>query len=52
MTATDRADSLRSSSLRSAAAKGDLMKGLRTGVGIVFGAAIGLLFGQMSFDSW
>ena len=28
------------------------MKGARTGVGIVFGAALGLLFGQMLFDSW
>lgn len=28
------------------------MKGVRTGVGIVFGAALGLLFGQMLFDSW
>ena len=28
------------------------MKGLRTGIGIVLGAAVGLLFGQMFFDSW
>lgn len=28
------------------------MKGTRTGLGIVFGAALGLLFGQMLFDGW
>lgn len=28
------------------------MKGTRTGLGIVFGAALGLLFGQMLLDSW
>lgn len=28
------------------------MKGVRTGVGIVFGAALGMVFGQMLFDSW
>jgi uncharacterized membrane protein len=28
------------------------MKGARTGVGIVFGAALGLLFGQLLFDDW
>lgn len=28
------------------------MKGTRPGLGIVFGAALGLLFGQMLFDSW
>lgn len=28
------------------------MRGARTGVGIVFGAALGLLFGQMLFDGW
>ena len=28
------------------------MKGARTGVGLVFGAALGLLFGQMLFDNW
>jgi len=28
------------------------MKGARTGVGIVFGAALGLLFGQLLFDGW
>jgi len=28
------------------------MRGARTGVGIVFGAGLGLLFGQMLFDGW
>ena len=28
------------------------MNCVRTGVGIVFGAALGLVFGQMLFDSW
>jgi hypothetical protein len=28
------------------------MKGVRTGLGIVFGAALGLLFGKMFFDDW
>ena len=28
------------------------MRGARTGVGLVFGAAIGLVFGQMLFDGW
>lgn len=28
------------------------MKGTRTGLGIVFGAALGLLFGQILFDNW
>jgi hypothetical protein len=28
------------------------MRGARTGVGIVFGAAFGLLFGQMLFGDW
>jgi hypothetical protein len=28
------------------------MKGARTGIGIVFGAAFGLLFGQLVFDDW
>lgn len=28
------------------------MKGTRTGLGIVFGAALGLLFGQMLFENW
>lgn len=28
------------------------MKGTRTGLGIVFGAALGLLFGQILFESW
>lgn len=28
------------------------MKGVRTGVGIVFGAGLGLVFGTMLFDSW
>lgn len=28
------------------------MKGARTGIGIVFGAALGLLFGQLLFDDW
>jgi uncharacterized membrane protein len=28
------------------------MKGLRIGVGIVFGAAYGQVFGQMLFDDW
>ncbi len=28
------------------------MKGTRTGLGIVFGAVLGLLFGQMLFDDW
>ena len=28
------------------------MRGARTGIGIVFGAALGLLFGQMLFDDW
>lgn len=28
------------------------MKGVRTGVGIVFGAALGLVLGILFFDSW
>jgi uncharacterized membrane protein len=28
------------------------MKGARTGVGLVFGAALGLILGQMLFDNW
>jgi hypothetical protein len=28
------------------------MRGARTGVVLVFGAALGLLFGQMLFDGW
>jgi uncharacterized membrane protein len=28
------------------------MREARTGVGIVFGAALGLLFGQLLFDDW
>lgn len=28
------------------------MKGARTGVGLVFGAALGLVFGLMLFDNW
>jgi hypothetical protein len=28
------------------------VKSLRTAVGIVFGAALGLVFGQMLFDDW
>ena len=28
------------------------MRGTRTGIGIVFGAGLGLLFGQMLFDGW
>lgn len=28
------------------------MKGARTGVGLVLGAALGLVFGLMLFDSW
>jgi hypothetical protein len=28
------------------------MKGLRIGVGIVFGAAYGQVFGQLLFDDW
>jgi len=28
------------------------MKGARTGIGIVFGAAFGLPFGQLLFDDW
>jgi uncharacterized membrane protein len=28
------------------------MRGARTKVGIVFGAALGILFGQMLFDDW
>lgn len=28
------------------------MRGFRTGVGIVLGAALGLVFGQMLFDNW
>lgn len=28
------------------------MKGTRTGLGIVFGAALGLLFGLLMFDNW
>ena len=28
------------------------MKGARTGIGLVFGAALGLVFGLMLFDDW
>lgn len=28
------------------------MKGARTGVGLVFGAALGLVFGLIGLDSW
>lgn len=28
------------------------MRGTRTGVGIVFGAGLGLVFGQMLFEGW
>lgn len=28
------------------------MKGARTGVGLVFGAAFGLIFGLVLFDTW
>jgi len=28
------------------------VKGLRTGLGLVFGAALGLVFGLMLFDDW
>lgn len=28
------------------------MKGARTGVGLVFGAALGLVFGLMLIDNW